>query len=77
MKILIFSDLHNDGRALEKLMAIEADCYIAAGDLVSFQKGLDKMGLPPDLGRLFRASEGTSRPPPKFHRDGDRATQER
>ncbi len=44
MKILIFSDLHNDARALEKLMTIEADLYIAAGDLVSFRKGIDKMG---------------------------------
>jgi Icc-related predicted phosphoesterase len=43
MKLLIFSDLHNDARALEKLMDIEADYYIAAGDLVSFRKGLDKM----------------------------------
>jgi Icc-related predicted phosphoesterase len=55
MKILIFSDLHNDGRALEKLMAIEADCYIAAGDLVSFQKGLDKMGdlMKPRADKMF------------------------
>jgi Icc-related predicted phosphoesterase len=44
MKILIFSDLHNDFRKLEKLMTIEADLYIAAGDLVSFRKGIDKMG---------------------------------
>jgi Icc-related predicted phosphoesterase len=43
MKLLIFSDLHNDARALEKLMDIEADYYIAAGDLVSCRKGLDKM----------------------------------
>jgi len=44
MKVLIFSDLHNDARALERLMDIEADYYICAGDLVSFRKGLDKMG---------------------------------
>ena len=44
MKLLIFSDLHNDVRALEKLAATEADYYFAAGDLVSWARGLDKMG---------------------------------
>jgi|SRR5579862_6414947 len=43
-RLLIFSDIHNDARALEKLMDIEADYYFCAGDLVSFQRGLDKMG---------------------------------
>ena len=43
-RLLIFSDIHNDGPALEKLMAIEADAYFAAGDLVSWARGLDKMG---------------------------------
>src|SRR5579863_7711275 len=43
-RLLVFSDLHNDTRALEKLMQIEADYYIAAGDLVSWARGLDKMG---------------------------------
>ncbi|HTS77640.1 MAG TPA: metallophosphoesterase [Bryobacteraceae bacterium] len=42
-RALIFSDIHNDARALEKLMAIEADYYFCAGDLVSWQRGLDKM----------------------------------
>jgi len=42
-RLLIFSDLHNDVRALEKLMNIEADYYFAAGDLVSWARGLDKM----------------------------------
>jgi uncharacterized protein len=41
---LIFSDIHNDARALQKLMEIEADYYFAAGDLVSWARGLDKMG---------------------------------
>src|SRR5271163_1743703 len=41
---LIFSDIHNDARALEKLMDIDADYYFAAGDLVSWARGLDKMG---------------------------------
>ena len=43
-KVLIFSDLHNDRPALEKLMAVEADAYFAAGDLVSWGRGLNKMG---------------------------------
>ena len=44
VKALIFSDIHNDGRALAKLMTIDADVYFAAGDLVSWARGLDKMG---------------------------------
>jgi len=45
-RLLIFSDIHNDTRALEKLMDIEADYYFAAGDLVSWARGLDKMAEP-------------------------------
>jgi Icc-related predicted phosphoesterase len=45
-RLLVFSDLHNDARALEKLMEIEADYYFAAGDLVSWARGLDKMAEP-------------------------------
>jgi uncharacterized protein len=45
-RLLVFSDIHNDLRALEKLMAIEADYYFAAGDLVSWARGLDKMAEP-------------------------------
>ena len=43
-RALIFSDIHNDSKALEKLMDIEADYYFAAGDLVNWARGLDKMG---------------------------------
>lgn len=43
-RALIFSDIHNDARALENLMNVEADYYFAAGDLVSWARGLDKMG---------------------------------
>src|ERR1700736_5977963 len=43
-RLLVFSDIHNDARALENLMDIEADYYFAAGDLVSWATGLDKMG---------------------------------
>ena len=32
MKLLIFSDIHGDKAALEKLMNVEADYYFAAGD---------------------------------------------
>jgi Icc-related predicted phosphoesterase len=44
VRALIFSDIHNDAKALEKLMDIDADYYFAAGDLVSWARGLDKMG---------------------------------
>ncbi len=52
---LIFSDIHNDARALEKLMDIEADYYFAAGDLVSWARGLDQMGeiLKRRAGRIY------------------------
>jgi Icc-related predicted phosphoesterase len=43
-RALIFSDLHNDVRTLEKLMRIDADYYFAAGDLVNWGRGLDQMG---------------------------------
>src|SRR5215471_673636 len=43
MKLLVFSDIHGDRIALEKLMAIEADYYFAAGDLVSWGRGLDQL----------------------------------
>ena len=44
MRILIFSDIHSDHRALERLMAIDADYYFAAGDMVSWSRGLDRVG---------------------------------
>lgn len=44
MKLLIFSDLHGDRAALESLLSVEADAYIAAGDLVSWGRGLEAMG---------------------------------
>jgi Icc-related predicted phosphoesterase len=54
-RLLVFSDIHNDARALERLMAIEADYYFAAGDLVSWGRGLDKMGgiMQPRQGRVY------------------------
>jgi Icc-related predicted phosphoesterase len=44
MRILVFSDIHNDLNALRGLVARNADYYVAAGDLVSWEKGLDKCG---------------------------------
>ena len=42
MKLLIFSDIHEDWRALENLMDQEADYYVATGDLANWGRGLDK-----------------------------------
>ncbi len=44
MKLLVFSDIHGDYRALERLVATEADYYFAAGDLTSWGRGLDGCG---------------------------------
>jgi len=44
MKLLIFSDIHGDKAALERLMATEADYYFAAGDLANWGRGLDALG---------------------------------
>jgi Icc-related predicted phosphoesterase len=54
-RALIFSDIHNDAGALEKLMAVEADYYFCAGDLVSWRRGLDQMAeiMQPRAGRMY------------------------
>lgn len=44
MRLLFFSDIHSDLKALERLVNVEADYYFAAGDLVSWAHGLDKVG---------------------------------
>jgi len=44
VKLLIFSDIHNDWKALERLLAIDADYYIAAGDQVTWAKGIEAAG---------------------------------
>ena len=44
MRLLVFSDIHGDVRALERLMESEADHYVAAGDLVTWSRGLDALG---------------------------------
>jgi uncharacterized protein len=42
MKVLIFSDIHGDIRALERIVTQPADLYIAAGDLSTFGRGLER-----------------------------------
>lgn len=44
MKILLFSDIHGDTRALKAILTQPADLYIAAGDLATFGRGLDRSG---------------------------------
>ncbi len=44
MKVLIFSDIHGDLRALDRILALPADLYIAAGDLGTFGRGLNRCG---------------------------------
>ena len=55
MKLLIYSDIHNDARALKKLIDTEADYYFDAGDLVSWARGFEKMGpvLAPRAARTY------------------------
>ena len=44
MKLLIFSDIHNDWKTLERLLSVQADFYIAAGDQVTWAKGFARCG---------------------------------
>ena len=44
MKLLIFSDIHGDLTALQKLLQTDADYYFAAGDLVNWARGFEKVG---------------------------------
>jgi uncharacterized protein len=44
LRLLIFSDIHNDWKALEKLLETDADYYIAAGDQITWAKGLERCG---------------------------------
>lgn len=44
MKLLIFSDIHNDWKTLERLLKVDADYYIAAGDQVTWAKGIEACG---------------------------------
>ena len=55
MKLLIFSDIHSHHPSLERLMAVEADYYFAAGDLVNGSRGLEACGkiLQPRAERVY------------------------
>ena len=44
MRVLLFSDIHGDLRALERIVTQPAEIFIAAGDLSNFGKALDKCG---------------------------------
>lgn len=44
MRVLLFSDIHNDLHALRRLVSMQADWYVSAGDLVSWSRGLDACG---------------------------------
>ncbi len=44
MRLQIFSDIHSDWKTLERLLSVEADYYVAAGDQVSWQRGLERCG---------------------------------
>lgn len=55
MRILFFSDIHSDLRALQAIADTPADRYFAVGDLVNWSKGLDAAGevLRPLGGKLW------------------------
>jgi Icc-related predicted phosphoesterase len=55
MRVLIFSDIHNDLASLRRLIDADADYYVAAGDLVSWERGLDSCGeiLKTKAGRVW------------------------
>jgi Icc-related predicted phosphoesterase len=44
MRLLIFSDIHGDTGALERLLETEADYYFAAGDMVTWARGMERIG---------------------------------
>ena len=43
-RALVFSDIHNDRAALERLLQQDVDAYFVAGDLVNWGRGLNKLG---------------------------------
>ena len=44
VKLLIFSDIHSDWKTLENLLGVQADFYIAAGDQVTWARGIERCG---------------------------------
>ena len=66
-RLLVFSDIHNDRQALERLLDIDADYYFAAGDLVSWDNRCALHVAVQDfdrtqLRRMIRCSIGTGVP---------------
>jgi Icc-related predicted phosphoesterase len=55
MRILVFSDIHADLPALERLMEIDADYYFAAGDLANWGRGLEQLApvMQKRAGRMY------------------------
>jgi hypothetical protein len=43
MRLLLFSDLHGDIGALERLLSTDADAYFSLGDLVSWARGYESL----------------------------------
>ncbi len=43
MRVQIFADIHGDAASLRRAVAVEADLYIAAGDLVTWPAPLDPL----------------------------------
>jgi Icc-related predicted phosphoesterase len=44
VRLLIFSDIHTDWKTLERLLSVDADYYIAAGDQVTWARNFDRCG---------------------------------
>jgi Icc-related predicted phosphoesterase len=44
LTLQIFSDIHNDWKTLERVLSVEADYYIAAGDQLTWGKGIERCG---------------------------------
>ena len=44
MRLLIFSDIHTDLKALDRLLDTGADYYIAAGDMLTWAQNLERVG---------------------------------
>jgi Icc-related predicted phosphoesterase len=44
LRLLIFSHIHNDWKTLEWLLDVEADYYVAAGDQITWGKGIERCG---------------------------------
>ena len=43
-RALVFSDIHNDRAALQRVLQQDVDAYFVAGDLVNWGRGLTKLG---------------------------------